>query len=108
MQLASLEENKQQSMKRIQDLQKTIDLKASDIKSITQQITAKEGQQTDAARMSLELEHMKTRKIALEEEVSSLRGAANLSREEASCYKEMAERTTALLRATPTKVKLRA
>ena len=108
MQLASLEENKQQSTKRIQDLQKTIDLKASDIKSISQQITAKKGQQTDAARMSLELEHMKTRMLALEEEVSSLRGAANLSREEASCYKEMAERTTALLRATPTKVKLRA
>ena len=105
MQLASLEENKQQSMKRIQDLQKTIELKASDIKSISQQITAKEGQQTGAVRMSLELEHMKTRKIALEEEVSSLRGAAKLSQEEATGYQEMAERTTALLRA---KVELRA
>ena len=63
-----------------------------------------EGEQMDAAQMFLEQEDMKMRIIALEEEVSSLRGAARLSLEEVSCYQELKEHTTPLLRATPTKV----
>ena len=91
-------------MKMIQDLQNTIQLKKTEIKSLSKQITAKEGEQMDAAQMSWELEDMKTRVIALEEEVSSLRGTARLSQEEVSCYQELKEHTTSLLRATPTKV----
>ena len=91
-------------MKIIQDLRNTTELKEVEIQSLSKQIAAIEVQQTDAARMSLELEHMKTRKIALEEEVSSLREAAKLSQKEASCYQEIEKHTTALLRATPTKV----
>ena len=105
LQLASLEENKKQSMKMIQDLQNTIDHKEVQIQSLSKQITAREREQMNGARMAFELENMKRRKIALEEEVSSLRGAAKLSQEEASCYQEHA---TALRRATPTKVELRA
>ena len=92
-------------MKMIQDLQNTIDHKEVEIQSLSMQITAREREQMIGARMALELEDIKSRKIALEEEVSSLRGAAKLSQEEASCYQEHA---TALRRATPTKVELRA
>ena len=92
-------------MKMIQDLQNTIDHKEVEIQSLSKQITAREREQMNGARMALELENMKSRKIALEEEVSSLRGAAKLSQEEASYYQEHA---TALHRATPTKVELRA
>ena len=52
-------------MKMIQDLQNTIQLKKAKIKSLSKQITAKEGEQMDAAQMSLELEDMKTRVTSL-------------------------------------------
>ena len=82
LQLASLEENKQQSMKMIQDLQNAIQRKELENQSLSAQIAAKEREQMDAVRMSLELEDMKMRKRALEEEISSLRGAAKLSQED--------------------------
>ena len=99
LQLASLEENKQQSMKKIHDLQKNIQVKETEVQEL-RRLLAKGGQQTNAAQVSLEMVDMKTRILALEEEISSLRGAAKLSQEEASCYQE---RATAL-RATPIKV----
>ena len=89
----------------IQDLQKNIHVKEMEVQALLSlNITAREGQQTNAARVSLEMADIKTRIIALEEEISNLRAAAKVSQEEASCYQEIAEHATALLRATPTKV----
>ena len=87
-------------MKVIEDLQNTIDHKEVEIQLLSKQIMAREREQMNGAQMVLELEDMKSRKIALEEEVSSLRGAAKLSQEEVS-YQEHA---IAICRATPTKV----
>ena len=105
LQLASLEESKQQSKKTIQDLQKNIQVKEMEVQALLSlNITAREGQQTNAAQVSLEMADMKTRMIALEEEISSLQTAVKVSQEEASCYQEIAEHATTLLGARPTKV----
>ena len=86
-------------MKKIQDLQKNIQVKEMEVQELCRSLS-NEGQQTNAARVSLKMVDMKTRILALEDEISSLRGAAKLSQEEASCYQQ---RATAL-RATPIKV----
>ena len=86
-------------MKKIQDLQNNIQVKEMEVQELRRSLS-KEGQQKNAARVSLEMVDKKTRIIALEEEIFSLRGATELSQAEASCY----QHTIALLRATPTKV----
>ena len=91
-------------MTKIQELQDTVHQKEMEIQRLLQQIAAAENQQREVPQMSLEIADMKIRIIAMEEEVSDLRGAVKLSQEEATCYQEAEEHTTALLRTTPTKV----
>ena len=91
-------------MKKIQELQDSLHQKELVIQKLSQQIEAADSQQKEVPQMSLEIADMKIRMIAMEEEVSNLRGAVKLSQEEATCYQEAEEHATALLRTTPTKV----
>lgn len=96
MQLALLEENKKQNMKKICNLRETVEEKELEIQALSQQIAAKECEGKDQTLM--ELADMKMNVIQLQNEVDRLRTAAKLSQEEATYYQEC---TSALLTSIP-------
>ena len=116
MQLASLQRSKIKKKKIICNLQETLQKKEDQIKALSLEIATKEGQENQRMHtedtselnlkeeMSKELTDMKMDIIRLQDEVSRLRTAVKLSREEVSCYQEHA---TSILTAT-SKIKVNA
>lgn len=109
MQLTSLKKSKKQKTKVIRNLQETIKIKEAEIQALSQQVAAKEGQETyteDTAelqikeKMFMELADMTMNIIQLQNEVDQMRTAAKLSKEEASYYQEHATSLHAITYAT--------
>lgn len=101
MQLASLEENKEQNMTIISTLKEAVQKKEFEIHTLSENIKAKECQEKE--QISIELADMKTIMIQLQTENNRLCMKVKLHQEEAQYYEKQA---TFLLKTTCTKVKM--